>query len=76
VLRKAVTTRHLRATEIRSWLRISLLIAAAISGFSPGASVARSAVPVVSASSHSRNSSTVCERSGAQARGSCVSTIH
>ena len=37
VLRKRVTTRHLRATRIRSWLRISLLTAAAISGVMPGA---------------------------------------
>ena len=37
VLRKRVTTRHLLATRMRSWLRISLLTAAAISGVSPGA---------------------------------------
>ena len=37
VLRKRVTTRHLRATRIRSWLRISLQTAAAISGVMPGA---------------------------------------
>ena len=36
--RNRVTTRHLRATWMRSWLRISFETAAAISGVSPGAS--------------------------------------
>ena len=46
VSRKAVTTRHFRAIRIRSWLRISLETAAAISGVSPGARAERAAVSV------------------------------
>ena len=38
VLRNRVTTRHLRPTCTRSWLRMSLETAATISGVSPGAS--------------------------------------
>ena len=41
VVRKRVTTRILRATAIRSWMRMSLETAAAISGVRPGASAAR-----------------------------------
>ena len=37
VFLNAVTTRHLRAASTRSWLRISLETAAAISGVMPGA---------------------------------------
>jgi hypothetical protein len=44
VLRKRVTTFTLRATAIRSWLRISLLTAATISGVRPGASAASTGV--------------------------------
>ncbi len=43
VERKRVATRTLRATAIRSWLRISLLTAATISGVRPGASAASAA---------------------------------
>ena len=37
VLRNRVTTRHLLAARMRSWLRMSLLTAATISGVNPGA---------------------------------------
>ena len=37
VLRKRVTTRHLLAARMRSWLRMSLLTAATISGVNPSA---------------------------------------
>ena len=40
MLRNRVTTRHLLATRMRSWFRMSLLTAATISGVSPGASCA------------------------------------
>ena len=75
VLRKRVTTRHLRATRIRSWLRISLLTAAAISGVSPGASAASASLVAASDSSQSRKPPTVRCATGANAPASCVSTI-
>ncbi len=40
VLRNAVTTRHLRATRIRSWLPMIFDTAATISGTRPGAAAA------------------------------------
>jgi hypothetical protein len=46
VLRKRVTTVHLRATAIRSWLRMIFETAAAISGVTPGASAASVALSV------------------------------
>ena len=73
VSRKRATTRHLRATVMRSWLRISLLTAAAISGVSPGARCASSAGPVASDSSHSRNPPTVRCATGAKASAWWVS---
>ena len=68
VLRNAVTTRHLRATAIRSWLRISLQTAAAISGVTPGASAASAAASAASLSSQSRKSPTVSARSARRPR--------
>ena len=75
VLRNAVTTRHLRATSIKSWWRISLLTAAAISGVTPGASAASAAVLAASDSSQSRNAPTVRCDTGANAAASWPSTI-
>ena len=49
---RRVITSHLRATAIRSWLRISLDTAATISGVSPGATWARAVVSAASFSNH------------------------
>ena len=67
VLRKRVTTLHLRATAIRSWLRISFDTAAAISGVRPGASALSTAVLARSDSSQLRKSPTVRCATGAKA---------
>ena len=75
VLRKAVTTRHFLATRIRSWLRMVLLTAAAISGVMPGASTVSAALSAASLSSQLRKSPTVKCRTGAKAAASCVSMI-
>ena len=75
VLRKAVTTRHFLATRIKSWLRMILLTAAAISGVMPGATAASVALSAASLKSQLRKSPTVKCRSGAKAATSCVSTI-
>lgn len=73
--RKRVTTRQRRATPIRSWLRISLLTAATISGVKPGASAASTSVVATSDSSQSRKPPTVRWATGAKAAASWVSTI-
>ena len=75
VLRNAVTTRHLRATSIRSWLRMTLLTAATISGVSPGASAASTSGVAASLSSQLRKSPTVRWATGAKATASCVSMM-
>lgn len=75
VLRKRVTTRHLRATAIRSWLRMSLLTAAAISGVMPGAAAASAALSVAWSSSQLRKSPTVRWAMGANAAASWVSMM-
>ena len=75
VLRNAVTTSHLRATRIRSWLRISFETAATISGVKPGAAARRGPAVAAGDSSQSRSSPTVIERNGAKAAASCVSRI-
>jgi len=75
VLRKRVTTRHFEAAITRSWLRISLLAAAAISGVIPGRTRTSSSPSAASDSNQLRNSPTVRCASGAKARASCVSTI-
>ncbi len=68
-----VTTRHLRATEIRSWLRMSLDTAAAISGVRPRAREVTDSG--AASSSHSRNSPTVSEDTGAKAARSWESRM-
>ena len=70
VERKAVTTRHLRATAIRSWLRISLDAAAAISGVKPGDRAASAAPSAACDSSQSRNWPTVMCDTGTKAASS------
>ena len=75
VLRNRVTTRHLRATAIKSWLRMSLLTAAAISGVMPGATAASMALSVPWASSQLRKSPTVRWAMGANAAALCVSRM-
>eukprot|EP01022_Parablepharisma_sp_SALTPOND_P004209 TRINITY_DN118_c0_g3_i1.p1 TRINITY_DN118_c0_g3~~TRINITY_DN118_c0_g3_i1.p1 ORF type:complete len:1090 (-),score=381.38 TRINITY_DN118_c0_g3_i1:1933-5202(-) len=67
VLRKAVTTRHFLPTRIRSWLRMILETAAAISGVMPGATAASTTLSVSSASSQLRKSPTVRWAMGAKA---------
>ncbi|MCY1268820.1 hypothetical protein D9M68_324610 [compost metagenome] len=76
VLRKRVTTWHLRATATRSWLRISLLTAAAISGVMPGATRASVALSVSCRSSQLRRSPMVVAPIVAKAEASCRSTIN
>ncbi len=56
VSRNRVVTRHFDAARIRSWLRISLLTAAAISGVRPCASLANTGGVAASESSQSRKS--------------------
>lgn len=75
VLRNLVVTRHLLAARIRSWLRMILLTAAAISGIKPGASRARAGGEAASDSSQSRNSPTVRDATGAKAAASWPSRI-
>lgn len=75
VLRNRVTTRHLRATAIKSWLRMSLLTAAAISGVMPGATAASRALSVLWASSQLRKSPTVRWARGANAAALWVSRM-
>ena len=75
VSRKRVTTRHLRATRIRSWLRISLHTAAAISGVTPGRMRTSAASSARSDSSQSRKSPTVRCAISAKAAASWRSTI-
>ena len=72
VLRNRVTTRMRDAARIRSWLRMILLVAAAISGVIPGASAAMS---VPGRSRCSRNSPTVMWAMGAKAAASWPSRI-
>ena len=67
VLRKRVVTRAFFATTTRSWLRISLQTAAAISGVMPGARAASTSGVVSSESSQSRKSPTVRWDTGAKA---------
>jgi hypothetical protein len=57
------------ATSIRSWLRISLLTAATISGVRPGARACRVAGVAASDSSQSRKPPTVRWATGAKAKG-------
>ena len=59
VVLNAVTTRHFRAARTRSWLRISLLTAAAISGVMPQAIALTAAASIRSDSNQFRNSPTV-----------------
>ena len=73
--RKRVTTRHLLAAITRSWLRISLLTAAAISGVMPRFTLASASESAASDSSQLRNSPTVRCARGAKGRASCVSMI-
>ncbi len=65
VLRKAACTWVAAVTAIRSWLRMILLTAAAISGVMPGATAAirpAASSPATASSSQSRNAPTVrCE---------------
>ena len=75
VLRNRVTTRRLRATAIRSWLRMSLLTAATISGARPAAIPANASPVAASDSSQSRKSPTVMALTGSKASGSCESMI-
>ena len=75
MVRKPVTTRRLRATAMRSWLRISLLTAATISGVSPGPRAARASGDAAGDSSQSRKPPTVRGRTGAKAAGSWLSMI-
>ena len=75
VLLNFVTTEILRATAMRSWLRISLHTAAAISGVRPGASAANVSAVVSCVSRKSRKAPTVRPRTGANAAASCVSWI-
>ncbi len=75
VLRKAVVTRQRLATAIRSWLRISLETAAAISGVMPGASAARTSLVARSERRKSRKSPTVIDATGRNASPSCVSRM-
>lgn len=73
VLRKRVTTRALRATEIKSWLRMIFETAAAISGVTPGA--IRVSTSGVAVSRNSRKSPTVRWAMSLNAPASCVSRI-
>ncbi len=75
VVRKAVVTRHFAATEMRSWWRISLLTAAAISGVSPVASAVSAWVSAAGESSQSRSPPTVSADTGVKAARSWVSRI-
>ena len=75
VLRNRVMTRHLRATRIKSWLRISLLTAAAISGVMPRRTRASVASSAASPSSQSRKSPTVRWAISAKAVASWLSRI-
>ena len=75
VLRNRVTTRAFLAARIRSWLRMILDTAAAISGVTPGAIRASIADVARSDSSQSRKSPTVRCEIGAKAASSCRSTM-
>ena len=75
VLRKRLCTGTLRATRIRSWLRMSLDTAATISGVRPGASALSAAPSAASDSSQSRKSPTVRCATGAKAAASWLSMI-
>ena len=75
VLRKRVTTRTLLAARIRSWLRISLLVAATISGVRPGANAARACGVAFSDSSQSRKPPTVRWATGPNAAALWLSMI-
>ena len=75
VLRKRVTTSQRLATSIRSWLRMSLLTAATISGVRPGASARSTAGVAWAESSQSRKAPTVSEATGAKACASWLSMI-
>ena len=75
VSRKRVTTLHLEATSTRSWMRMSLLAAATISGVRPGARAVRVAVSAAGVSSQSRSWPTVKELTGAKACASWLSMI-
>ena len=75
VLRNRVTTRIFDATTIRSWLRISLLTAAAISGVTPGAIAASVISSAACDSSQSRHPPTVRCEMAENAVASWVSTI-
>ena len=75
VLRNAVVTSHFFAARIRSWLRISLQTAAAISAVMPRASCFSTAGLAASDSRKSRKPPTVCEAIGAKARASWLSMI-
>ncbi len=70
VLRKRVTTRRLRATAMRSWLRMSLLTAATISGVRPAVTPARASAVAASDRSQSRKAPTVRPLTGSNAAGS------
>ena len=67
--------RFCAATSTRSWTRMSLETAAAISGVRPGASAARVSAVASSESSQSRKSPTVRWATGAKAVASCVSMM-
>ena len=75
VERKAVVTWHLRATAMRSWLRISLETAATISGVRPGARAVRVSGVAALDSSQSRNAPTVRPETASKAAASWLSMI-
>jgi len=78
VVRKAAVTWQARATAIRSWLRMILLVAATISGVRPGASADSAACgdgPAATPSSQSRKPPTLRCETGSKAEAECVSRI-
>jgi hypothetical protein len=75
VLRKRVTTRHFLAARIKSWLRMILHTAAAISGVMAGARPASASLSAVSDRMSSRSSPTVIATMAANARASWLSRM-
>ena len=75
VLRNLVTTSHLLATKIRSWLRMILLTAATISGVKPMAKFCNFAVVASALSSQFLKSPTVKWEIGANKSARCSSII-
>ena len=75
VLRKAVVTAHFLATRMRSWLRISLETAAAISGVIPRATFCSVSAVAASDNSQSRKPPTVSDDIAAKPAASWLSMI-